>query len=97
MEYLNFGGSYSQADLGRALAEMHKAEPAVKVALLPHAYPPTVSSAYFGAHAQMKVTIPSHLHILVYLILQCDALCTRVLNCKLVSLTSDLTMTTAHT
>lgn len=30
MEYLNFGGSYSQADLGRALAEMHKAEPAVK-------------------------------------------------------------------
>ena len=29
MEYLNFGGSYSQADLGRALAEMHKAEPAV--------------------------------------------------------------------
>ena len=30
MEYLNFGGSYSQADLGRALAEMHKADPAVK-------------------------------------------------------------------
>ena len=29
MEYLNFGGSYSQADLGNALAEMHKAEPAV--------------------------------------------------------------------
>ena len=29
MEYLNFGGSYSQADLGRALAEMHQAEPAV--------------------------------------------------------------------
>ena len=29
MEHLNFGGSYSQADLGQALAEMHKAEPAV--------------------------------------------------------------------
>lgn len=29
MEYLKFGGSYSQAGLGQALAEMHKAEPAV--------------------------------------------------------------------
>ena len=29
MEYLEFGGSYSQADLGQRLAEMHKAEPAV--------------------------------------------------------------------
>ena len=80
MEYLNFGGSYSQADLGRALAEMHKAEPAVKVALLPHACPPTVSSAYFGAHAQMKVTIASRrLACFGVPHLQCDALCTRVL------------------
>lgn len=36
MEYLNFGGSYSQADLGRALAEMHKAEPAVILGPLAH-------------------------------------------------------------
>ncbi|KAL3147712.1 hypothetical protein ABBQ32_002455 [Trebouxia sp. C0010 RCD-2024] len=32
MEYLDFGSSYSQADLGRALAEMHKAEPADETA-----------------------------------------------------------------
>ena len=31
MEYLDFGGSYSQADLGQRLAEMHKAEPAVSM------------------------------------------------------------------
>ena len=34
MEYLKFGGSYSQADLGQALAEMHKAEPAVSLGKL---------------------------------------------------------------
>lgn len=32
MEYLDFGGSYSQADLGQRLAEMHKAEPADETA-----------------------------------------------------------------
>ena len=31
MEYLDFGGSYSQADFGQRLAEMHKAEPAVNM------------------------------------------------------------------
>ena len=36
MEYLKFGGSYSQADLGQALAEMHKAEPAVSLGQLLH-------------------------------------------------------------
>ena len=36
MEYLEFGGSYSQADLGQRLAEMHKAEPAVS-AVMQHA------------------------------------------------------------
>ena len=34
MEHLNFGGSFSQADLGRNLALMHKAEPAVSDAYM---------------------------------------------------------------
>lgn len=67
MEYLNFGGSYSQADLGQALAEMHKAEPAVIVPPFPTPTPLISSSAYVGAQPHMLVIKTVHLSFDVHL------------------------------